>query len=517
MRWPGLRCLIRLVSIIYREMTYLSLRSEKHSWARDELVRKAKLGLLGYAFYSTAIALTTSVLSAAPLLVRGQDVALEGAVMASALIYTTLLLVFTLMMCVSSAWAMQECRLFEPLMSLPLRRRDIWAISALIASTDVAPMAIAPLIYGALMATALGSALAGAIGSLYGYVSMSLAMGGALTLSSLISRRVSGTSVKAKMARMLSTTAFIACLVMSLLASQLIDVLAPRVSEQVIKVSLPVQLTWLMYPFSVGEGMLMALKSESTTASISLILIYLALSIVFFERGLSRYWSNLASCSSRLGRPAEVRLRAPPGLDPSIGVLIKDLKMLYRDPRAYHLLIAPAIAHVALFTIALRIGGLPPYIVGLSYGLLGTAMGTASYQLMVAEEGTFWLLFSSGLSRRNLALGKALACFLTYVTCALPLNILLSCCLSEPYYAAYAASSALLGFSASAVCARYLAELVEPEDRILKLTMVDELLMASMLLALLAPYCLTALLAGPLAAFIVALAEAITCLIVAAW
>ena len=517
MRWPGPRCLIRLVSVIYREMTYLSLKSEKHSWARSEIVRKARLDLLGYAFYSTTIALTTSVFSAAPLLVRGQDVALEGAVRASALIYTTLLLAFTLMMCVSSAWAIQECGLFEPLMPLPLRRRDVWAISALIVSTDVMPMAIAPLIYGALMATALGSALAGAVGALYGYVSMFLAMGGALALSSLISRRVSGTSVKAKIARMLSTTAFIACLVMSLLASQLIDVLAPSISEPVISIGIPVQLMWLMYPFSVGEGMLMALRPESTMTSTSLALTYLALSIVLFERGLSRYWGSLTSYSLRLGRPAEVRLRAPPGLDPSIGMLVKDLKMLYRDPRAYHLIIAPAIAHVALFTIALRIGGLPPFIVGLSYGLLGITMGTASYQLMVAEEGMFWLLFSSGLSRRDLALGKTLACSLTYAVCALPLNILLSYCLSAPYYAAYAASSALLSFSASTVCARYLAELIEPEDRVLKLAMIDELFMAFMLMALLAPYCLAVMLAGPLATLIVAVAETLTCLAVAMW
>ena len=263
--------------------------------------------------------------------------------------------------------------------------------------------------------------------------------------------------------------------------------------------------------------MLLALSPEGVATSTPLALAYLALSAWLFGKGLSRYWAGLAGRSPRLGGPSGAGARAPPVLDPSIGILIKDLKLFYRDPRAYHTLVAPAIAHVALFTIALKVGGLPPHIVGLSYGLLGILMGIASYQLMSAEERMFWFLFSSGLSRRDLALGKALACFLAYAACALPLNVLLSCCLSEPCYAAYAASSALLGFSASAVCARYLAELVEPGDRALGLAMTDDLFVACVLLALLVPYCLALILPDLLAALFVALAEAITCLGVAMW
>ncbi len=515
MPWPALKRLLRLVGAVYREALYLSME-EEHRSSRARLVRRTRLELLGYAAYSTAIAITTSAFSAIPLVMRGPGVPLEGAVRASALIYTTSLLAFTFMLSSSSAWMAQEHRLFEPLRPLPLRKRDIQLVMALVASADVLPMAIAPLVYGVLSALALGSAPAGAVGVLYGYVSLIIAMGGALSLSSLISRRVSGASVRARVARALSTTTFIACLAMALLASQLVDALALHALGPT-GAGAPASLTWLLYPFSVGEGMLLALSPEGVAEAATLALAYLALSACLFRKGLSRYWASLAGCSPRLGGPSGAGARAPPILDPSIGILIKDLKLFYRDPRAYYTLVAPAIAHVALFTIALKVGGLPPHIVGFSYGLLGILMGMVSYQLMGAEGGMFWFLFSSGLSRRDLALGKALACSLAYAACAMPLNILLSCCLSEPYYAAYAASSALLGFSASAVCARYLAELVEPEDKALRLAKTDDLFVACVLLALLVPYCLALIMPDLLAVLLVALAEAITCLIAAAW
>jgi len=131
------------VGAVYREALYLSME-EEHRSSRARLVRRTRLELLGYAAYSTAIAITTSAFSAIPLVMRGPGVPLEGAVRASALIYTTSLLAFTFMLSSSSAWMAQEHRLFEPLRPLPLRKRDIQLVMALVASADVLPMAIAP-------------------------------------------------------------------------------------------------------------------------------------------------------------------------------------------------------------------------------------------------------------------------------------------------------------------------------------------------------------------------------------
>lgn len=515
MRQPGFPCLLRLVSTIYREMIYLSVRSEGRSLSREELARKVKLDALSYAAYSLLIALVTAVLSAAPFFTGW--LALEDAIRASGLIYATSMVAFTFILCASSAWMAQEYRLFEPLMALPLERRQVRLLSALVAAVDVMPMALVPLAYGILLALLLRSALAGLIGAIYGYTSMLLAMGIAMASSALVSKRVSGASVRARLARALSTMAFTACLAMALLMSQLVEVLAP---SAVGLTELP-PLLQMSYPFSVGESVIWALGAgpRGLVASTSLALAYLLLSAVAFELGLSRFWSAMTAPSPRLGELVKPRLRAPPALsmDPPIGVLLKDLKTIYRDPRTSHSLIAPAVAHVALFVIILRIGGLSAHIVGLTHGLLGVLMGIAAYQLMASEGPMFWLLFANGLSRRDLALGKALTCTLTYAAYVLPLGLALTCALSAPQYAIYASAGCLLGLASSAVCARYLAELVDPGDKVLKLGVLDEFFIAVVLLTLATPYCLLVLVAGPLVVLLVALAEALTALVIAAW
>jgi len=124
----------------------------------------------------------------------------------------------------------------------------------------------------------------------------------------------------------------------------------------------------------------------------------------------------------------------------------------------------------------------------------------STHILELAERDVFWLLFSSGLRRKELALGKALACSLAYAAYAIPLGLALSAFTGSPDYVAYMTSSVLLGLSSSAIYARYLAGKVGPETKMVSISVLDGLFMLAISAILIAPYGLAIALGSPLLA-----------------
>jgi len=503
-----------LASVLYREKVYFSIKAVSPGLSQEKLKKNVRQAGLRYVLLSSVVTLMVSMASVGPLLMAGTDLTLEGAIRASSLMYATTILAFTFMLCASSSWITQEYGLFRPLTHLPLRRRDIRTLAFLTAASDALPLALVPLAYGILSALVLKSVLAAAVAVLYGYASMLLAMGASFTLSVLVARKRSGVSLRAKLARAFNTAVFVACMASFFLLGQLANLLVPLASRLGEEIGPLADFIWFIYPFSMGEGMLTALRptlARPVWASVLVALAYLGLSLAAFGRGFSRYWSGIASpLFPRLEEAITVELKPPPEftMRPSLGVLIKDLKMAYRDPRTGYMLVMPALVHLVMLIPAIRHGELPAFVVGLASSTPCLLLALASYQLLLAERDVFWLLFSSGLRRKELALGKALACSLAYAAYAIPLGLALSAFTGSPDYVAYMTSSVLLGLSSSAIYARYLAGKVGPETKMVSISVLDGLFMLAISAILIAPYGLAIALRSPLLALLTASAEA---------
>ncbi|RLI09894.1 hypothetical protein DRO33_06155, partial [Candidatus Bathyarchaeota archaeon] len=351
-----LREALRLTGVLYRELVYFRMVSTSAKPDLARLKRGVRWASLNFVLVSIFMTVTLTLTSISPLLALiyppsdTADMTLTEALRASGIIHAAMMFTFTFMLCASSSWIIQEYDLLRPLMHLPLDRNDIRLLALLTAMRETLLFSLVPAIYGALLAFFTSSIPAGLVGASYGYASMFLALGASFALSATVARKRWGRSLKARLARAINTLTFVLCMASMFLFSSLMDLLV-RIISYVSRALGPLSsLLWLLYPFSASEGPVMALSPDGCLPAVILALVYLMASFAAFDRGFMRFWRGVAGpLYIGPGELREIEIRPPSKLSmsPCLGILIKDLKMAYRDPRTAYMLFAPALMFLA--------------------------------------------------------------------------------------------------------------------------------------------------------------------------
>ena len=505
-----LREAFRISGILGREVIYFMAKSTRPDLSPEKLsqiVRRSGLQYVALSFFMTLMVVTSSVL---PVLFPSEDVPFPDALRISGITYSATIFTLAFMTSASASWIIQEYDLFRPLTHLPLRRRDIRLLALLTASRSSLALSVVPLIYGIVLALRFGSAPIALLAISYGYTSLLLALGASFVLASLVGRRRSGISFRAKVARAINTLIFVLCMTSIYLASQMLSIVGFLLGRIRGALGSFAGVLRFIYPFSVAEGLMMALEPGTPLAASLVALGYLGLAILVFDKGFMRYWAGMISPSYlRPEEVGEVELK-PPGkltMRPYLGVLIKDLKMAYRDPRTAYMLFTPALILLSLIPYLLEGGKHVGTLLGLTCGLSGLLLSVAAYQLIVAEGDRFWLLFANGIRRRDLCLAKALACTTAYATYSLLMGVVATLATGQLDCLIYVASSILLGLSTSLICTQLIVRGVGPETKMSKISLGDLLLFLSISALLASPYYLAIGLGEPLLAVICTGAE----------
>jgi len=512
-----LREAIRLSDFLYRELVYLRMVSTRANVDMARLRRGVRWASINYALVSAIMTVMLALSSISPLLPLiwpPQDTAggveLVDALRASGLVSTAMLFTFSFMLCASASWLLQEYELLKPLMHLPLKHGDIRLLAFITASREVLPFLLVPAIHGITLMLVVGLPAPALIGASYGYASIFLALGASFSLSATVSRRHSGRSLRARLARAVSTLTFVLCMASTFILSQMVSLIT-RLVSQISKFIGPFSsLLWLIYPFSAAEGLIMALSPTSLIPASALAAAYLLASLLAFDRGFMRFWrGSISPIYVGVGEAREVRIRPPSKLtmSPCFGVLLKDLKMAYRDPRTAYMLFTPILTFLSFLPALIEDAKAAIMLLNTAFLASSLMLTMASYQLLVAEGSSFWLLFANGIRKKDLISAKALACTLSYAALAIPIGALAWLLLGPLDMLLNATSSVLLSFAASSICLAYLARYVGPETKMAKMGLKDLLVILLLWGIIVGPYALVALIIGPLQASLIAIAD----------
>ena len=517
---------LALVGVLYREQLYLSLKATSPGLRPDKLARAVRHAKARYIALSFFVALGVLMTALSPLVVATtseEEIALTDALRASGFLYTTMAFTMTFMLCAWSTFIAQEHGLLRPLSSLPLGQEDLRLLALLTAINNALPVAITPPIYGALVAYLAQAPLAGLAAAIYGYASTFFALAISLALAALLAKRRSGQSFRARLARALRTFIFVFCMGLFFVVSQASRFLLPLLSQMTGPLGVAARSLWFAYPFSAAEAPLLLSGSslgQQGLMALCLAGAYLGLSYAVFSRAFTRYWHGIVAptvVTLETARP-RARLRAPSRLTmrPVLGILIKDMKLAYRDPRTAYLLFMPLFMLIMIVPTVLA-DEVSVLAMSTFMGMAIIMLPSGACQLLVAEGDKFWALFSSGLRKKELALGKALVSSLAYAAYALPIGLGLACLTGSWDCLAFLAASTLVAFAASATATRYLARHVGPETKMVQLTVARGLAILGIAFAFQIPFTLVSMWLGPAGAMIAALAEAgLTLLILSA-
>jgi len=510
-----LRDALALAGVLYREQAYLSLKATSPGLRPDKLkkaVRRVRARYVALSFLVAFGILMTAISPITMALYGEEGIALADALRSSGFLYATMAFTTTFMLCAWSSFVAQEYGLLRPLAPLPLGQEDLRLLALLTATSNALPVAITTPIYGILVALLLRSPLAGLAAVLYGLTSTFFALAISLALATMLSKRRSGLSLRAKLTRAMRAFLFVFCMGL-LLVIQASRFLLPLISQMTGPLSVLTRSLWFVYPFSAAEAPVAFLGSSLSAQAILMLclaLAYLASSYAVFSRAFARYWHGImapAVVTLEIARP-RARLKAPSQLTmrPVLGILIKDLKLAYRDPRTAYLLFMPLFMLIAILPMVLTKGA-HAFLVSAFLGMAILVLPSGSCQLLVAEGDKFWVLFASGLRKRDLALGKALVSSLAYASYALPIGLALAHVSGSWDWPSSLAISILVAFAASATATRYLARHVGPETKMVQLTVARGLVILGIALAFQLPFMLASLVLGPLGTLVVALAE----------
>lgn len=518
-----LREALRLARVLYREQVYLSMKATSPGLRPERLrksVRQSGLQLVVLSFF---IAFAILVTALGPLFVATSgEVGLSEGVRASGLLYAAAAFTITFMTCAWSSLTAQEYGLLEPLTHLPMRQEDLRLVALFSATFSALPVALVPPIYGLIVGLVLSSPLAGLAAALYGYTSMFFALALSLALAAALAKRFSGLSLRAKIARAIRTFLFVVCMGLFLFVSRVASAVMPLLTKLVGPAGALAELLWPVYPFSVAESMV--LLSSGTLGpegilSCCLAFAYLAGSYAAFCWAFALYWGRLMApivVAEGPVRPRELRAPGRLTMSPIMGILIKDMKMAYRDPRTAYLLVMPFFALLA-YVLPLASGKLPPELaaptVAALTGMIIIMLPSGACQLLMAEGRMFWALFASGIRKRELALAKALASSLAYAAYSVPLGLILAVATGQVSALAQIVTTLPVVLAASTAATCYLVRFVGPETRMLRITVGRGLMIVGIAALFVAPYLALSALFGPLGGLAVGFAELLVVLI----
>ncbi|HDI01463.1 MAG TPA: hypothetical protein ENF78_03455 [Candidatus Bathyarchaeota archaeon] len=472
---------LRIARLLEREVIYGTYRGSDPSLDEPKLARLVTWNrALGIAEGFASLVLLLLMVGAPVLLASPWE--LMATTIASTMLYNVLMFISVLMASSTSALSLQASGSIKVLAQLPLGREDIGRVVLAKLLRSLAPVLLVPIIYGAIVAEKLWLPQAFPLVALYGYVDVLLALAASLALSSALSRRMGVTKgLRSKLARAFWSSLYFTAMFSIGLLYQLY-LCSGKVLE-LIKGAIPMlpSTTGFIYPFSATDCISLSAYPLGFFLSLLCCLAYLMSSILILRKAIKGYVNTALEGSSEaeLGkglRKPRFWTRCLP-----LNIAIKDLKIAVRDPRTSYIMVLPLFSLISFIPALLNASGLEE-LREVAYLTCMTLLGTGCilsalvpYQLMEHEGGRLWLLFSTDLHRRELALGKSLATAIAYALYAFPVALACSAALGDLRLVAYATSGTMLCLTASLMSAMLLASGASVDTRSFHISLLKSL------------------------------------------
>ena len=494
----GIRDLLYLVKVLYRETAYLMIKSTRPAMSPREVISRSKwmwtFNILLAVIVTLGLSLLLVIVFYIPIPGR-VNTNIEDLLRSTALSYIGYIFLFSFMISTTTSWILQEYDLVKPIKSLPLSEGDIRILVLLTISVGSIPVLIMPLIYSIGLAIRFSSIIVFLTALFYGVLTFLLATGIPLILTSHIgAKRFAGSSLRINILRALNTLIYVLSMSLTYILWQLLGRIN-SVLKYLTSIGgglryLTESLLSFVYPLSVCEGIVSgATGDEMALYHFALSLIYLYLAYRVFKIGSRRYWRALLHpeyIGVELVKP--IKRIARWTLDPKIGLMIKDFKMIYRNPRSGYLFFFPLIYSI-FFMISMReftvenLAFLTLFSVTM-YITLGFLVSYVPYQLLLVEGDNLWVLFANGIRKRDIAIGKSLPVILQslivltlYGYTLLPMGV--------PAIISFISTGALYCTATTIIVSTIWTRTIGPETRMLKmsiplllLTLLIQILMA---------------------------------------
>ena len=476
MRWGEAR---RIAEVFSRELIYgfhrgIDLGLDE---ARlEKLVIWSKRVSLSEGF---ACAFLMVLMSGVPVLLADPN-GLEQAVRDSSMIYNILMFTSVFMVVSTLALTLQASRLLEPLLPAPLARRDVKKIVLCYLLGGLYPVLLVPAIYALIVAEKLTSPQAFPLILAYGYVDVLLGISASLALSNVLVEKASPRKLTTRLVRLFWNGIYILAMLLVgilyelyLYISDLLEILSAITRGTG-------NWAYFIYPFSTAEAALASHDPAGALYSIIVCSFYLLISYLAMDRALSSYVLKAAipaygeGPSGGFSRPRIWACSTP------LNILVKDLKVVSRDPRASYIAFLPLFSLTSLLPLLAGAStvelGPQLYYTSMTLFLLGCLMSSlAPCQLLDYEGGRLWVLFSIGARRKDIALAKSLSSTTIYVSYALPIAISFSLLLGDPYLLIYALSSILISMASSLLSSMILLSEISVETRSIHISLLKGL------------------------------------------
>jgi len=452
MRWEIAR---RIVNVLYRERVYSMYGGVKPKMDKLELIKLMRWNMVLLAIENTIAILLVLPLISMPILLSSPQMLIQN-IKVCTMIYNILLFITTFITVSTSTWSLQEFKFLEPLLQLPFEIEDLKKILLLDFLYSSILILIIPPVYGIIVfeKTRLPQVIILIV--LYGYVNVLLASGISIAISSVVGRKRVSKGFKLKIAAILQNLAFFASMFFVGILYQLflyMDLLLKLIGITITSFSFA---TWFIFPFSASSSIIMSRSIAGFLAALLVCLGYLIVAKKTFDLSLNKFIETIIQSTyitdddvNKISLPRMWILWNP------LNIVMKDIKIAFRDPRSVYIIILPLFVVVEYLPMFLM--RIPPIefqinlcVLSISLFLVGCIIASLiPYQILEYESGKVWLLFSNAVSKREIALGKSIFTAISYMLYAMPMGILTSILVHDVSPFIYAISGLQISFTAS--------------------------------------------------------------------
>jgi len=480
MKWEIAR---RIVNVLYREKVYGMYGGVRPKMDKLELVRLMRWNMMLLAVENTVAISIVLPLISLPILLSPPEMLIQN-IKTCTMIYNILLFITTFITVSTFTWSLQEFKFLEPLLQLPLKINDLKKILFLDFLYSAILILIIPLVYGVVVFEKMRLPQAIILIILYGYVNIFLASGISMAISSMVGRKRINRGFKLKIAAILRNLAFFTSMFFIGILYQLflyMDFLLKLIGMTVPSLSF---VTWLIYPFSVSQGVIMSRSIVGFSVALLICLGYLFTAKKTFDLSFTKFIETTIHLtyvkSSSVGKVSLPKMWV---LWNPLNILIKDIKITFRDPRSVYIMMLPLFVVIEYLPMILIPTSPMEFkinlcILSISLFLVGCIIASLiPYQILEYESGKIWLLFSSAVSKKEIALGKSIFTAMSYLLYALPMGIIASILIQNVSPLIYALSGLLISFTVSLLSTFTAFPQISVDVKMIKLSLFKALML----------------------------------------
>lgn len=476
----------RIIAILEKEKVYGIYRGLKSDMDEEELIRLLRYNKVLSLAESVIMVLLILPLISLPVLLSTPNTFIET-FRASMMLYNILIFVIMFVVAFSLVQTLQEFKFLDPLLHLPMDMNDLRKLIFLNLLHDARLILIIPILYGVVVAAKTRLPLVFLLVVGYGFVSIFLASGLSMIFSSIIGlNKKVGKGFKSKAVIVFRNMFFVISVLLIGILYELYSFMG-FLFEFTGRFTEFLSVAWFLYPFSASEGVIMSRNFNGFLISLFICLIYLVMSKTIFERAFNRFLREIVHPTYEVSIE-KTELSVPRIGVPwnSLNIALKDFKILFRDPRSAYILILP---------LYLVIGYLPALVWCESFLEFRTTLCALSmslfivwciisplipYQLLELESGRIWLLFSSGVSKREVALSKVIVTSISYIVCAVSLGIISSILIRDISLFIYSLSGLMILFTVSLLSMLAVIPRISVDTRVIGLSLIKALMLIVM-------------------------------------